>query len=72
MSVERYTDMVTKFRLEHPNCHYCISNKNYFAEGKVARCLAKCMDCWNPEKIAKKCSLFRPRYFEEEEIVFWI
>ena len=45
MSVERYTDMVTKFRLEHPNCHYCISNKNYFIEGKVARCLAKCMDC---------------------------
>ena len=72
MPAERYIDRVTDFRRDNPNCHYCISNKNYSVEGKVARCLARCMDCWNPEKIAKKCPLFGPRYFEEEEIVFWI
>ena len=67
MSIEKYEDRVTNFRKENPNCDYCISNKYYFIIEKVAECTARQMCCWNPQKIAKKCPLYHPRHYKEEE-----
>lgn len=71
MPIERYTDRVTNFRRNNPNCNYCVCNKNYFNQDRVAECIARSMCCWDPKKIAKKCPIFEPRYFEESEYA-WI
>ena len=68
MPIERYEDRVTNFRKENPNCDYCISNKYYSVIGMVAECTARQMSCRNPQKTAKKCPLYHPRYYKEREV----
>ena len=67
MPIEKYEDRVTNFRKQHPDCSYCICNKNYHIQNKVPECIARKMCCYDFKKIAKKCPLFEPRIFLTDE-----
>ena len=45
MPIQRYADDVNEFRLKHPDCEYCISNKGYGIIGRVPECIALQKNC---------------------------
>ena len=67
MPTETYTERVEIFRRKNPNCRYCIANKYYGRISHVAACTARQQECWNPDKIAKKCPLYSPALYDEKE-----
>lgn len=62
MPIETYKERIKEYRINNPDCSYCLSNIKYGIVDRVPECEARQMCCWNSKKTAKKCPLYAARW----------